>query len=120
MTHNDQLIIQKTTRFYDGEDAPTISPVILSPGKPVDPERVKQASIQVISKKGYAFQQERPLQIGTDPGYCLHFTAGKDQKNIRISCDSLSAHLSLDYFGPSSEIQTFYSVASQIRREDTH
>lgn len=118
VTRDDYLIIQKMTRFYDGEDAPTISPGILSPAKPIDPERLKQASIQMISKKGYIFQEERPLQIGTDPGYCLHFTADKDHKNIRISCDLLSAHLSVDYFGQGSETQTFYSVVGQIRRQD--
>jgi len=70
VTRNDLLIIQKATRFYDSEDAPTITPDILSPGKPVDPERLKQASIQVISKQGFLFQEERPFRIGTDSGYC--------------------------------------------------
>ena len=65
-TRNDLLIIQKATPFYESEDAPTISPGILSPGKPVDPERFRQASIQVISKQGYLFQEERPFQIGSD------------------------------------------------------
>lgn len=118
-TRDDLLIIQKATPFYESEDAPTISPGILSPGKPVDPERFRQASIQVISKQGYFFQEERRFQIGRDSGYCLHFTSEKDQKHIRISCDSLAAQLSMDYFGPNSEIQTFYSVVGQIKRKDT-
>jgi len=118
-TRNDLLIIQKATRFYESEDAPTISPGILSPGKPVDPERFRQASIQVFSKQGYLFQEERPFQIGIDSGYCLHFTAHKDQKHILISCDSLSAQLSVGYLGAISEIQTFYSVVGQIKRQDT-
>jgi len=119
-TRNDLLIIQKTTRFYDSDDAPTITPDILSPGKPVDPERLKQASIQVISRQGYLFQEERPFRIGTDSGYCLHFTADKDRKHIHIICDSLSAQLSVGYFGPNSAIQTFYSVVGQIKRQDMH
>jgi hypothetical protein len=117
-TRDDIFIIQKILRFYQSEDAPTISLGILSPGKPVDPERLKQASIRVISEQGYAFQEERPIQIAAHGGYCLHFTTGKDKKKIRISCDSLSAELSVDYFGQSSEIQTFYSVVGQIKRQD--
>ncbi|SRR6266849_728818 len=119
-TRGDIFIIQKVLRFYDSEDAPTISLDILSPGKPVDPERLKQASIRVISEKGYVFREERPIQIAAHLGYCLHFTTGKDQKKIRISCDSLSAELSVDYFGRSSEIETFYSVVGQIRHQDMH
>jgi hypothetical protein len=117
VTRNDQLIIQKLLRFYENGDAPTIIPEVLSPSKTVNPEALKEASIRAISKKGYVFQGERPIQIGTDPGYCLHFMTGKDQKSIRISCDSLSAHLAVHLFGPSSEVQTFYSVVGQIRRE---
>jgi len=104
-------------RFYDSEDPPGIIVETLSPGKPVDPERLKQASIRVISEKGYVFQEERPIQIAAHRGYCLHFTSAKDQKKVRISCDSLSADLSVDYFGRISEIETFYSVVGQIGRQ---
>jgi hypothetical protein len=116
-TGNDQLIIQKMNRFYGKNDPPGIIVATLSPGKPVDPEALKEAAIRVISKEGYIFQEDRPIQIGTDPGYCLHFTTGKDQKNFRITCNSLAAQLSVGLFGPSSEVQTFYSVVGQIRRQ---
>jgi hypothetical protein len=118
ITRDDHLIIQKTTRFYDNEDAPTIIPDVLSPSKTVDPEAFRKASIRVISKEGYVFQEERSIQIGADRGFCLHFTTSNNQKKIHITCDSLAAQLSVGFFGPSSEIQTFYSVVGQIRRQD--
>src|SRR5260370_12780535 len=103
-TRDGFLMVQKPLRFYDREDAaPGISVEVFRPGKPVDSEVLRQASIRAISEKGYVFQEERPIQIGTDRGYCLHFTGGKDQENIRtsrISCYLSAAHLSLHPFGP--------------------
>jgi hypothetical protein len=118
-TRDDLLIIQQPVRFYHTNDAPTISVELLSPSEPVDAEALKQASVRAFSKDGYVFQADRPIEIGTDPGYCLQFTTAKDQKRIHISCDSLSAHLALHLFGTTSEIQTFYSVIGQIR-PDAH
>ena len=118
LARNDYLIVQKTTRFYDREDGPTIIPDVLNASKAVDVDAFRKASIRVISKQGYVFQEERPIQIGTDSGYCLHFTNADDQKKIHISCDSLAAQLSVGFFGPRSEIQTFYSVVGQMRRQD--
>ena len=115
-TREDLLIIQKSLRFYQRDDAPTISVEIFSPGKTVDSEALKQGSIRAISQKGYVFQEDRPIQIGTDRGYCLHFSTGAGRENIRISCYLLAAHISLDLFGRSSDVQDFYSVVRQIRR----
>lgn len=113
-TREDLLIIQKSVRFYDGADAPTISVELYSPGKAVDPDALKQGSIQAISKKGYAFQEDRPIQIGTDRGYCLHFSTGADRKKARISCYFPATHLSFDLFGRNSDIQDFYSVVGRV------
>jgi hypothetical protein len=117
-TRSDLLIIQKSLRFYQSEDAPTISVEVFGPSKQVDPETLKQASMRTITEKGYTFHDDKPIQAGTDRGYCLNFVSAKDDKSIRITCYLLQGHLSLDLFGPSSEAQTFYSVISQIRSED--
>lgn len=116
-TREDLLILQRPSRFYDREDTPGISVEVFRPGEPIDPEVMKQASIRALSRKGYVFQEEKPIQTGTDRGYCLHFAPGKYQKKIRISCYLSAAHLSLDLFGPSSETETLYSVVGQMRRE---
>lgn len=114
----DLLIVQKSLRFYQGEDAPTISVGSLSPGQSVDPKALKEAMIRRISNQGYVFQGDRSTQVGNDRVYCLHFADDKDHKKIRISCDSVTAQLSLDFFGQSSEIQDFYSLVGQIKRQD--
>lgn len=113
-TKEDQLIIQKMRRFYDRRDPAGIIVGTLTPSRPVKPEALKEASIQVNSKKGYALKEDRPFSIGSGTGYCLHFSALKDEKLIHITCDSLSAGLSLDLYGRPSDIQPFYSVVSQI------
>jgi hypothetical protein len=116
-TRDDQLILQKTLRLYDRADWPTIVVGSLSPGKPVGPEALREALIHTLSREGYIFQQDRTIRIGNDVGYCEHFIAGNDSEAIRISCDSLGAQLSLDLFGRQFEIESFYSVVGQIKRE---
>jgi len=113
----DLLIIQKPTRFYQAADAPTISVEIFSPDKSVDPEDVKQASTRAILKQGYVLQGDRPIQIGTDQGYCLDFNIANDHKNVRSSCYLSASHLSLELFGRPSEVQAFCSMVAQVRRE---
>lgn len=117
-TRGDLYIIQKILRVYQREDAPTIALGTISPSKPVDPERLKQASIEAMSNQGYIFQQEVPIQIATHRGYCLDFTTGNVEKSLRISCTLTSANLSVDYFGRSSERQTFYAIVARIGRDN--
>ena len=117
-TREGMLVIQKPTRFYEKDDPPAIIPEVLNPDKPVDPEQLKHASIQVISAKGYSFQEERRIQIGPESGYCLLFTSDRNPKDISIACDSLAAKLSVRFFGPRSEIETFYTVVSRITAFD--
>lgn len=114
LSRSKSFILQRPTRFYESEDVPTISLEALNPGKPVNPEYLKQNLVQAIQADGYSFQAETPIQIAANNGYCLQFKSTKNPQSFRISCDSLAAELSLDYFGPKSEVETFYSVVSRI------
>lgn len=113
-THEQQLVVQKMRRFYERGDPAGIIVETLSPSNAVLPEDLKEALIQANSKKGYAFQEQRPIHIGTKGGECLHFSADKGDQVVHITCNSLPAHLALDLYGRSSDIQTFYSVIGQM------
>lgn len=111
--------MQKPTRFYEKEEAPTISVGSFRPGDAPDREVLNRVIIQMNSKKGYIFQEDKQVQIGTDGGHCLLFSRGKSQMNMTISCYSLADQLFLDFFSHGSDTQTFYAVVSQIRRPGT-
>jgi hypothetical protein len=115
--HDNELIIQRMNRVYDRVEPSSIVVGSLSPGKPVDPEVLREELVHTLSKEGYIFQQNQTIRIGNDAGYCVHFLANKDHERIRISCESLGARLSLDLFGRQFEIQPFYSVIGQIKRQ---
>jgi hypothetical protein len=122
LAQGDQLIVNKMRRFYDRREPLSIIVGTLRPSKPVEPEALKTALIHTISNQRYAFQAAQSIQIGASPGYCFHFTSAKDPKQVRISCDSVAAQVSLDLFGRQSEIQDFYFVLGQMKSapESTH
>lgn len=115
-TGNDQLVIQKMDRFYQRDESEEIIVGPLNPPKPVALDALKNAVTQMYVNKGSALQEDRPIHLGPEKGYCLHFSPNKGEKQFRITCDSLDAQLSLDYFGHPSDSQTFYSVIDQARR----
>jgi len=77
----------------------------------------KQASVQRISRDGYIFEEDRPIRIGTKSGYCLRFRAVARSRKVRMSCEVLSAQLSLDFYGNRSEVDTFNSVVARLKAD---
>ena len=113
-TREDLLVLQKATRFFETEDAPTISFALLPPGGPVDPRVLKEITISTNSKKGYAFQEDKPIEAGNNPGYCLSFRGAEGKNTVRISCYLSAGHLFVDLFSGPSETQTLYTVVEHI------
>jgi hypothetical protein len=114
-SNNSQLIVQKMLRFYEHRDPPSIIVEAVRPSNPVDPETLKKELIYALTNQGYSLQEDRPIHIGTHPGYCLHFINSTDPNGLHISCESMTAQLSLDFFGRHSEIQNFYLVLDQLK-----
>jgi hypothetical protein len=113
--HDDQLIIQRMLRFYERGDPAGIIVQVSTPGKPIEPETLKRASIQRISNDGYVFEEDRPIHIGTTDGYCLRFSATGRPPSIRMTCEAPSAQLSIDFYGSLSDVEAFDSVVVRLK-----
>ena len=116
LKRDDQLILQKMDRFYERDEPEEIILSTLNPPRPVALDALKYAAIQMYLKRGSALKEDRPIQLGGGTGYCLHFSASNGEKQLHITCDSLDAQLSLDFWGRSSDVQTLYSLINQARK----
>ena len=113
-TREDLLIIQKPTRFFESENAPTISLALSRPADPVDPDVLKDITIRANSTNGYALQEDKPIQAGNNYGYCLDFRSDSHKDSVRISCYLPVPHLFVDFFSGPSETQTLYYLVEHI------
>lgn len=115
-TDNNQLIIQKMIWTYDRSDPTMILVLSLKSNATTSESVFKQLLIHDISKDGYVFRGERDILVESDTGSCLEFHSDTQRRNIRISCWSWKAHLSLDLFGYDHDVQPFYSVVNRVKQ----
>lgn len=110
---DDELVIQKSIWTYDRSNPTMILVLNLNFNRAVNVDVFKEGLLRDLSKQGYVLRSDRDIHVGTDS--CLEFNSKTQRRNIRISCWSWKAHLSLDLFGRDSDIQSFYSVVSRVK-----
>ncbi len=108
------LIVQKMNRSVDRD-----SEVVVG-GLPesgfYDYEKRKGSLIEIISKDGYQFVEERKVRVAGAEGYCFSFSpihnAGPGR--IRITCDVPQRRLFLDFTGDPAHAAVFDSIIQHI------